>query len=745
MGRVALRTGRGGKRGGRRGQILLALAVAVSALVMSIAILSYATSVLYGKFQHVPFMEVSSAIASDFGRALTRTLSVLTQTYNATSDINAARAKANDMLTTWLLAATSAFAGKGVNIQPTWTSSQVQPLKTLYGYNYSARSVYNLSKLYWYQPQSLSAVGASISVDLPTAGFFGFRQSFLFLLNLTIDVPSILIDAQGGTVSFRIQVLREGQQPVFDLTSANFEVRCFDPTASSSLATWRTALIAGIEYEGLGNYVLTVEPQFRDPSNASSFWDSYYRYLDIIAVDNRDVLVEACSYSGIGMEIHDNSDVGSVPGDPRPGYVLEVLSNSTTLWFGTQLQQPTSPPLPPIPGKQFSVLVQFYSGGEQLGSTVSAQVETWEPSQRFPSSDGIGIPSRFLGQSRLVFPVKFPQDVDALEVMISWEPDCDMGGASGTLTRVEGEPVISIDNGYYIADVLNTSEPSCFQNFTVSLQRSGSTVRYWLSGYDTADVNGATLLPREVPFGSWTALGGPVRWLVFRRSSSILDRLYSNVTTAEAVHETTIFFPLNESYFYWQMNLTWKGPIMLSNKFIRMFAMEANTGVNLGSLSRSDGVSLVNGSFSAVPMEHRDRRYNLGQDYGHWASVYSQDIGAAIIVPDSTLSELHSLNGDQLWVWTSASLQRLMEYDLLYFMSPSVGYTTNPTDPLLARGVGLLYEGGTASEPYQNDMEWRVFPQASVMRSSTGVDVPRAYSRLFLEGSAPTIVSVLSF
>jgi len=907
MGGVALRTRQGGKRRGRRGQILLALAVAVSALVMSIVVLAYATSVLYGKFQHVPFLEVSTAIASDFGRALTRTLSVVTQTYNKTSDINAARAKANDMLTTWILATTSAFAGKGVNIQPTWTSSQIQPPKTLYAYNYSARSIYNLTKLYWYQPQSLSAVGGSISVDLPAEGFFGFRKSFLYLLNLTIDIPSIHTDQHAGVISFRVQVLREGQEPVFDLTSSDFEVRCFDPTALNTVDTWRTAAMTGIEYEGLGRYVLSVRPQFRDSQNASSFWSSYYKYLDVIAVDARNILVEACSYCGMDIEVRDNAGIESMTvtlspiadswmdknapnvnkgtdtklhsrgltdgqrisflkfdlsslgaganmisakvylrrdggdsadeiadiyfvsddswqentitwnnmpgwspapiasttvgsgewyywevgsavqtelngdktlslalmmraasdhkdwdsrenelakrpymivtysGDPRPGYVLEMLSNSTTFWFGTRIGQPVSPPLPPIPGKQFSVSIQYSSGGKLFVLQVPAQIETWEPAQRFPSVAGAEIPSRFLGQSRLVFPVRFPQGVNELGAKISWESDCDMGGASGTLTKAEGEPVISIDNGYYIADVLNTSEPSRFQNFTVSLQRGGSTVRYWLSGYDTAEVSGVTLLPRKVPFGSWTALGGPVRWLVFRRSSSILDRLYSNVTTAEALHETTIFFPLNESYFYWQMNMTWKGPVVLSNKFIRVFAVEANTGSNFGSLSKSNGISLVNGSFSATPMEHRDRRYNLGQDYGHWASVYSQDIGAAIIVPDSTLSELHSLNGDQLWVWTSNSLQRLMEYDLLHFMSPPVGYTTNPADPLLARGVGLLYEGGTASEPYQNDTEWRVFPQAPAMKSSTGVDVPRTYNRLFLEGSAPTIVLVLSF
>jgi hypothetical protein len=546
-------------------------------------------------------------------------------------------------------------------------------------------------------------------------------------------------------ISFRVQVLREGQEPVFDLTSSDFEVRCFDPTALNTVDTWRTATMTGIEYEGLGRYVLSVRPQFRDSQNASSFWSSYYKYLDVIAVDARNILVEACSYCGMDIEVRDNAGIESISGDPRPGYVLEMLSNSTTFWFGTRIGQPVSPPLPPIPGKQFSVSIQYSSGGKLFVLQVPAQIETWEPAQRFPSVAGAEIPSRFLGQSRLVFPVRFPQGVNELGAKISWESDCDMGGASGTLTKAEGEPVISIDNGYYIADVLNTSEPSRFQNFTISLQRGGSTVRYWLSGYDTAEVSGVTLLPRKVPFGSWTALGGPVRWLVFRRSSSILDRLYSNVTTAEALHETTIFFPLNESYFYWQMNMTWKGPVALSNKFIRVFAVEANTGVNLGSVSKSDGVKLVNGSFSATPMEHRDRRYNLGQDYGHWASVYSQDIGAAIIVPDSTLSELHSLNGDQLWVWTSSSLQRFMEYDLLYFRSPPVGYTTNPADPLLTRGVGLLYEGGTASAPYQNDLEWRVFPQAPAMQSSTGVDVPRTYSRLFLEGSAPTIVSVLSF
>jgi len=727
------------------GQILLAVAVVISVLLMSAAVLSYVTSVSYRKFSDQPYPEVITAIASDYGNFLVNLLADFTHTYNSTSDINGARQRANQLHSTWILASTSAFAGRGVVIGPEWTSSQIQPPKTLYGYCYPTRLAYNLTKLYWYQPQSISAVGSSISIDMPAAGFYGFKTSFLALLNLTIDVPSIQRDQGHGTVSFRLRVLKEEQKPLFDLTSDNFQVRFFDPTATPADPSWRVAGISSVEYEGQGSYFLTVKPVFKVPSAAVSFWSLHYKYFDVIAVDSRDILVEACSYCGLEMQVRDSTGITTSPGNHCVDYVFEMLSNATAFWFGRKIQQPACPPLPPIPGRQLSVQVEWEVGGTPTIEIVVAQVEQWEPTQRFPSAENEGSPSRFLSQSRLVFDVGYPPGITDLVLTVSWEPDCDIARACDAFTAREEGPTITIDNGHFSASLLNTTSPSEWQNYTMSVTENGSTFEYSLGGYDSASVNGSLLLPRKVPCGTWTVIAGPVRALAFRRSSAVMDRLSMTVTTSEALHETVIAIPMGEDYFYWQMNLTWKIAVQLSNKFLRIYSVATPNGTDFGSLLKSDRVTIVNGTFAGAAMEHRDRRYNLGQDFSNWAAIYSNSLGAALIAPGSTLSELGASGEAQLWAWTSSVAQRVFEYDLYYFRTPPIPFTVDPNHRIVTRGAGFVYGGGLAQSPYQNDQEWRIYPVAPAMHSSSGISTPNTYQRMFLEERAPAILSIQPF
>jgi len=734
----------------RGGQILLAVAVVISVLLMSAAVLSYATSVSYTKFGDQSYPDVITAVASDYGNFLVKLLADFTHVYNSTSDINLARQKANELHSTWILASTSAFSGRGVVIRPEWTSAQIQPAKSLYGYDYPPKLAYNLTKLYWYQPQSISVVASSISIDMPAAGFYGFETSFLSLLNLTIDIPSIQCHQcpchqSGGRVSFRLTVLKEGQKPLFDLTGDSFQVRFFDPTAMPPDPSWKVASISSVEYEGQGSYLLTVEPAFKVPSEALSFWSLYYRYFDVIAVDSRDIIVEACSYCGLGMQVRDNSGITTSPGDHNVDYIFEVLSNATAFWFGRKIQQPACPPLPPIPGRQLSVQVEREVGGTPTIENVAAQVEQWEASQRFPSAGNEGTPSRFLAQSRLVFDVGFPSGLADLVLRVSWESDCDVARACDAFT-VRGEgPTITIDNGHFSASLLNTTSSGEWQNYTMSITEGGSTFQYSLGGYDSASVNGSVLLPRKVPCGTWTVIAGPVRVLAFRRSSAIMDRLSMSITTSEALHETVIAVPMGEDYFYWQMNLTWKAAVQLSNKFLSICSVGAPNGTDFGSLLKSDRATIINGTFASGAMEHRDRRYNLGQDFSNWAALYSDSLGAALVVPGSTLSELGTSGEAQLWAWTSPLAQRAFEYDLYYFRTSPIPFTVDPNHRIITRGAGFVYGGGLAQSPYQNDQEWRIYPAAPAMCSSSGTNMPNTYQRMFLEERAPTVLSVQSF
>lgn len=740
MERSALKRHQRRREARRKGQILLAVAVVISVLIMSVAMLTYATSVTHGRFQFQPYVEISSAIGADFGRALLRILARVTQEYNYTSDINIARATANRMFTNWVLVANSAFSARGAVIRPAWTTSEVQPPKTLYGYNYSGRSVYNLTKLYWYRPQSMSAIGASVSIEIPSMGFFGFRNSFLFLLNVTIDVPSINVDKKGGTVSFRLIVLREDEEPIFDLTATNILVRTFDPTASTSETGWKPATVVGLKYEGQGSYVVTFRPQLRVAQEASSYWNYYYKYLCVTVSDSRGIMVEAYSYSGIEFEADERSGIPFSAGGRHAQYVLEVLSNSTTLWFGKGLDQPTSPPVPPVPKSQ--LWVQTYVSAEGWKDT-PAQVETWEQGQRFPSLEQIGIPSRFLERSRLVFVLDFPPSVDELRYRITWQSDCDYH-PTGEIAAIEADNNIRVNNGYYIATVLSADDPAAWQNFTLRLQVGTFWADYWLFGYDSAEIDGALLIPRKVPYGRWAGFEGPVRSVVFRRSSAVIDRLYRSTTNEEALHEMALFFPRDESYFYWQMTVTWKQPFQLSNRFMRMFAVTATPGIDFGSLVESDGVNIINGSFAGRLMMHRDLRFNEGEDYGHWSAVYCNGFGASMFLPESTLVELGSFGEDQLWAWTSNTSERVMEFDMMYFRTPAVQFTVDPYDPVTGRGAGWLYEGGTADAPYSDDTLWRQYPDAPAMLLSTAVDIPQVYHRMFLDGCSPSLTSARS-
>ena len=731
---------------GKRAQILIAAAIVVGILVMNMAVLVYTTVTSEAGFQEPPYAEAVQSLDSDFRRALTRILALTTQTYNSTLNMSLARNRANEMLTDWLLVATSTFVGYGTRITPSWTQDELQPAKTIGGYLYSTRILSNLTKLYWYQPQSLSAIGATISIDMPTIGFYGFKASCLCLLNLTINVASIEQDKKDGTISFELTLLKEGQQPVLDLELSNLFVWTYDPTSSPTEVNWKPAIPVDLEYEGEGLYLVVVSPQFGDPKEASSFWKNLYQHIRVEVSDSRGIAVEAYSYCGIDLEFEEDSGI-RLSSDQSIRYIVEALTNGTMLWFGRELENKPKDlvlqPLPPVPTTQFSVVVRSSLGN---WTKVPVQIESWEPGGNFPVTDYKRSVQRFLNGYRLVFPLDFSATKQTIDVRITWKSDCDLGSIDSLPVLVGGDSLMTIDNGRYVARIPSGIGPTEWQNYTVSIEMGGYHSEYWLFGYDSAGSGNETLVPRKALFGEWEALNGPVRSVVFRRSDVVFDRLTKTTTTLEVNHETVIFIPRNQSYFYWQLNLQWKKSFTMSNRFVRLFAVTSGPGMDFGSLLQHDEKKTVNGTFASSMMMHRDRRYNHAKDYGYWCALYRQGLGSAIIVPESTLDMLDKEgHQDQLWVWTSASLDRTMEYDMFSFNDPPVSYVVDPSKAIVGRGAGWIYQGGTAYYPFNKNDIWRLYPYASPMQISTGVDVPNAYYLMFLDEDEPVLRSSAPF
>jgi hypothetical protein len=761
-----MKLGIGMRRGRRRAQVILTVAIAIVLVILTAAMLVYLTATQHLAFPQNPSRDIILGIDSDFGRALERILAQATTIYNATAEINTPRIRANQLFTYWVMSTQAAYAKSGLNIGTNLTSSLLQQGKSLYGYAYSARWLYNLTKLYWYYPQSISAIGASISINSAQGGYVGWESSHVVLLNLTLHVPSIR-RGSGNNLLFDATILREDNQPITDLSPKNVAVYLYDPTAGVGAYCWKRANVTQLTYNGGGNYTCWTVPQFSQPGQSSSFWSFYYKFILVIVQDNRGIIVESYSYASVEYTIAENAIEPFFPSNSLKNwetYVFDLLPNGTMYWYNKKLSYSAlAPPIPLPPVKQFRVMATRLGVADPNYVEVPYQAEVWSNDYLWPSPNFAEWRKRFTNGSKLVFEVNYPPGVGVQKVRITWLDDGDTSPPVYRISITQSGAFADINNGVYTLRLYAKPGYSTWVDYSISLIGFGYHTEYTLLGFDVHQMSGGWWFPDKLPGGNWTILTGPIRCVAFRNSSVIMEPPTGKNYYDEMNHQMIIYIPYNVTYFLYSMKATWLNPVHMNYAYMTPFGMISgasndsslpgrNLRVRWGSLLASNGRT-VNGTFSnSSNIMHRDRNYNNAQNYSYWASMYRAGYASSMVASEDLMKELRSytIGGtqmDQLWVWTTADYQRrVMEYDSIYWKTSSTpSYNTNPSQKITFKAAGFLSSGGTATSPFIDDNIWRrgSDSNAAPRKASTGVAEPSIYYRMFLDAYAPSISAIV--
>lgn len=709
----------------RRGQIILIMCLTLVTVILSIATMVYLTSTHHLFFNYNPSREIVLSIDADFERALTRILANATAQYNKTretdSDIDEmkeTRILANKTFSYWFLATQAAYAGKGLNIEAEWIDDTIQEAKTIpirigwvskheNGYenhdqSYSLRTLEEkLVKLFWYRPNSISAIGSKISIDSVTQGIVGWESTHVILLNLTIT--SIWSNEDEGIVNVNVVVLREGGEPINDLKKDDFELYWFDPTIQLGNFWWRRAEPGDIivTYNGGGNYTLRLKPNFAESQNSNKdyFWmwgnrPGYYQFMIVRVKDNRDIIVEAYSYPGIEYVLQENAVEQYYPNNPaktKETYVFELIPNGTLYWFNTALPVRTSNPVPPVPMppvKQLRVQATVnYDNDPTDFREVPYQVEVWDSKYLWPSSiNFLGWRKRFVNGSKLVFEVNYPPGCLRQAVRVIWLDDCDAEApdpkiearVTGGLARVD-TGVSGAKQGYILWIVVDKAEFSQYfehVDWSISLRDkfNVSHVEYILTAYDSYRSD-AYYIPIKFPEDNWSILPepdsetgvskAPVRIVAFRKSDRVVitspHPQQGTELHDEIEYKDLIYIPYNTSYFLYSVNASWKKNVVIEYSYLVFAGMiggypdnahssETIERFKWGSLLTSYEYTVVNGTFNDQNSYTPHRGYALGNSYGsgdysYWAALYNESWGTCIFASQQLLDLLIRYGG----------------------------------------------------------------------------------------------------
>ncbi|MGC9201741.1 MAG: hypothetical protein ACP5HX_03695 [Thermoproteota archaeon] len=746
-----------------RGQIIIIISLFFAIAILMVAVLAYMTLSKTQTFSYYPYKEIVESISTDFYNALTKILATTTQIYNQTAEIDSPRRNASQLFTFWYQAAQRTYSSKGLNISTSFDKVRLQPSKNILGVSLPELYVYNLTKLYWYAPQAISAIEASLYINSAQYQFYGWKTRVLVFLNATIHLP-IISDSKNKVVSFNLLVFSE-KGPVNDLTKSNVVVWYFDPTVVAGVFPWKKANVT-LSYLGNGNYSVTFSPDFYDNSQSAknkrdSFWNYYYNFTLVQVEDNRGIIVEAYSYCGVEYTINEKAIEQFYPNNPNKKYetyLFELLPNGTLYWFGWKLSSisPYSPPIPIPPVKQIRVYTTTNGLGSNNFIEAPYQVELWTKDYALPTFNYAEWRKRLLEGSKIVFMVNYPPGVIVQKVKIVWLSDGDVYPPSPKINITYSPNYWDISNGIYTLRLM-AIKGSYEVDYSISLiDKNGHHTEYAFFGYNILRMSsGGYWFPRKLPWDNWVVPPpGPIRMYAFRNSTAVYETingpsgsLAHRIIYDELLHTEIISVAYNVSYFTLSFTGKWlKSTSLNYSSFIGMIngnstdqAVLPSNRVKWGSVYSTKYNKIVNGSFASSNVQHRDR-YWVKNDatYGYWLCMYNEYFGHSIFISSETYSALSS-GKDQGWIWTTADYaRRVMEYDSVY---PFQNVVVNKGSIFYIKAAGMVYEGGSVSSQlsYYDDDTWNGTYQ---YKSSTGVNVPLMYYRMFTGTNNPYISSV---
>ncbi|HVP24098.1 MAG TPA: hypothetical protein VMS77_09340 [Conexivisphaerales archaeon] len=308
-------------------------ALVMSLMIFSIAISVYSAASQYQQLQYDQAREVLSNFRVDFGRALVDILAALTQRYNTTAEMDTPRFQAYYQFSFWTRAATRSFASQGIQLSFNTTQSVLlQNSSTFYGFSADPRIASNLTKLFWYTPQAISAVYAGFNANLTALGIYNWTENALYLLNTTLDAGPDFTNQTRGSGSFAATMLnltvgRENNQGVDNLNASNFQISYFD----SRLNAWTPATLV-VYNNGGGSYTIAFYTY-----DGRTIPNPLWKYIMVWVQDTRGIMTESYSYTHIDYTIQENALSSYAAPKPDETYDIEMLANGSLMWYNTIL------------------------------------------------------------------------------------------------------------------------------------------------------------------------------------------------------------------------------------------------------------------------------------------------------------------------------------------------------------------------------------------------------------------------
>ncbi|MBS7635220.1 hypothetical protein KEJ34_07025 [Candidatus Bathyarchaeota archaeon] len=222
-----------------RGQIILALAIIMSIVVLSVSFSVYQMNAGRRLLKYEPAKEVVLAVTSDFERALAVALRDASLKFNETYENdavnaeNAANIVGGNALLKWMRSAVTAYSHLGAEME-------IRDKK----FEFIG---------YWNGTMGISSASAGFSMDVEAYGFKGWIGKSEKMVMLTIFPDTINKANNSATLVFS---MLDNGKPVPNLTPSLLKVYAWN----ESLSKWDPAASINIEYLGGGYYLLSFSP-----------------------------------------------------------------------------------------------------------------------------------------------------------------------------------------------------------------------------------------------------------------------------------------------------------------------------------------------------------------------------------------------------------------------------------------------------------------------------------------------------
>ena len=644
------------KKRGKQGQFIIIAALIITIMIVAIGVTMYGTVTYFRHERWDDYLSVIDNVEMSSRRLMEMSLANSTETCFEEGVPD--RSIINDIFNQWKIDLSVGLAGSGVAVDFLNTSQLLSPPRVVGETYIPERRVYNFMKCYWYYPVSISSIYADFSINLSRAGLHGYRNPMLIYLSIELDI-SYLAEGPPQISELLVKVTRENGFPIMDLAKENFIVYRFDP----SIEDWTTANISTVKLS-LGGYRLIFENSIEQP---------YYKWLIVAVKDNRGITAVSSTYSSIDFIVDKGTPTSGRPANTDDEiYTLEAGVRGQWYWNGKQLDLvaeggvTVTPPIPPIPIKQFRVNVTE-TGVDSTSIERPCQYELWDKvnwhGRLIDVPRNLADPYyRFNSTNRMVFQVGFPAlNITRQKVRIWWMDDMDAEPYQGPSDlEYAPSPFYEAQTNVYRVELMdvNNWDPRPeyrwpYYGIAALLLKDRTTGECYgpwnIHGFDLASTPPGTAKWR--PYGRWeikywygtTGARAPVRLIAILNSTQVQNVWAQSWSTVRSDYFDTyavIFITANVKYLQQRVWVYWKETETGRGLWFSWEWGKGETDLYAYLNNETGGVSGPYAyDYSWGAPNHIE--YN---DPGYWASHWNDEMGRGLIFNVEGLNSLYSLN-----------------------------------------------------------------------------------------------------